>query len=140
MDVDGHRAGAEYAQPFMADPRSRLAGPVKLTTDAHGPYAEAVELAFGSDVAYAQTGPGQTGTVTSHVERHNLTLRMSLRRFARLTNAFSKRLKGHCDSVALYTTWYNWVRIHGSLGTTPAVASGLETRPRDMAWLVGLIG
>ena len=76
---------------------------------------------------------------TSIVERHNLTLRMSVRRLTRLTNAFSKKLERHELAQALYFVWYNWVKQHGSLGTTPAVAAGLADYPHDMRWIVGLI-
>ena len=78
------------------------------------------------------------GITTSHVERHNLTMRMSMRRYARMTNAFSKRLEQHCNALALYFTWYNWSRPHGTLGTTPAMAAGLARRPMEMAEVVGL--
>ena len=76
---------------------------------------------------------------TSHVERHNLTMRMSMRRFTRLTNAFSKKFMNHTYAVALYTVWYNFIRPHKSLGGTPAMASGLAEYPLDLRWLVGEI-
>jgi hypothetical protein len=65
---------------------------------------------------------------TSHVERHNLTMRMQMRRFTRLTNAFSKKFESHVHMVALYTVWYNWVRIHKTLRVTPAMAVGLTDK------------
>ena len=77
---------------------------------------------------------------TSYVERHNLTMRMSLRRFTRLTNAFSKKLENHCHALALYFVWYNWCRVHKTLGVTPAQAAGLADRTYGMDWVVGLIG
>lgn len=78
---------------------------------------------------------------TSYVERSNLTLRMSVRRFTRLTNAFSKKVQNHWYSVALYTTWYNFCRPHGSLGTlvTPAMAAGLADRTFDISMILDRI-
>ena len=77
---------------------------------------------------------------TSIVERHNLTTRMSLRRFTRLTNAFSKKLQNHCYALALYFVFYNFCRPHKSLqGDTPAMAAGLAERPRDFGWIASLI-
>ena len=76
---------------------------------------------------------------TSYVERHNLTMRMSMRRFTRLTNAFSKKIENHARAVALYSVWYNFCRTHSTLKTTPAVAAGLAQYPRNLRWIVGLI-
>ena len=77
---------------------------------------------------------------TSIMERHNLTTRMSLRRFTRLTNAFSKKLQNHCYALALYFVFYNFCRPHKSLqGDTPAMAAGLADEPRSLDWIVGLI-
>ena len=77
---------------------------------------------------------------TSHVERHNLTTRMSLRRFTRLTNAFSKKIENHCHALALYFVWYNWMRPHKSLkGQTPAQAAGLANQKFDFKWLLKAI-
>src|SRR6202453_3120457 len=66
---------------------------------------------------------------TSFAERQNLTMRMAMRRFTRLTNAFSKKFENHCHSLALYFFWYNWVRAHKTLGVTPAMAAGLVQTP-----------
>ena len=76
---------------------------------------------------------------TSYVERHNLTMRMSMRRYTRLTNAFSKKLENHCRAVALYSVWFNFCRVHNSLGKTPAQAAGLASRRRSLRWLVEMI-
>ena len=77
---------------------------------------------------------------TSIMERHNLTTRMSLRRFTRLTNAFSKKLQNHCYALALYFVFYNFCRPHKSLqGDTPAMAAGLTDRQHGLEWIVELI-
>lgn len=76
---------------------------------------------------------------TSHTERANLTMRMSMRRFTRLTNAFSKKLENHAHMVALYAVWYNFVRVHKTLRTSPAMAAGIETRLWAMEDVVALI-
>jgi len=75
----------------------------------------------------------------SQAERANLTMRMAMRRFTRLTNAFSKKLENHAHMVALYALWYNFVRVHKILRTSPAMAAGIETRLWSMEDLVGLI-
>jgi len=163
----GDRSG-QTAIEFMDDLRSRLANRVQLTTDGHRAYLEAVEGAFGDDVDFAQlvklygdaperekryspaecvgtrkrriTGsPVRADVSTSHVERQNLTMRMHMRRFTRLTNAFSKKFESHMHMVALYTVWYNFVRIHKTLRVTPAMEAGLSDALRDMEWIVGLI-
>ena len=157
---------ANCALDFMDDLRARLANRVQLSTDGYGAYLEAVEGAFGGYVDYAQLikvygnppdeerrrySPGQclstrkipvSGTPdmaevnTSYVERHNLTMRMSMRRFTRLTNAFSKKIQNHAYTVALYAVWYNFMREHKTLGTTPAVAAGLAEYQLTMRQLV----
>ena len=83
--------------------------------------------------------PDKAYVSTSHVERHNLSMRMHMRRFTRLTNAFSKKFENHCHMVALYTVWYNFCRIHKSLKVTPAMAAGLTDRLWDMKDIVDLI-
>ena len=164
--VGGRDAG--YASEFMQDVASRLSNRVQLTTDGHKAYLDAVEDAFGSNVDYAQlvkmygeapTPPGRyspaecTGikktriegkpdakyVSTSYVERQNLTMRMSMRRFTRLTNGFSKKAESHADMVALYTVWYNFVRMHKTLRCSPAMASGLSDRLWDMSDIVALV-
>jgi hypothetical protein len=76
---------------------------------------------------------------TSYAERANLTIRMHMRRFTRLTNAFSKKLENHEHMVALYALWYNFVRIHKTLRTSPAMAAGIETRLWSMEDVVAMI-
>ena len=83
--------------------------------------------------------PNMDELSTSYVERHNLTMRMSMRRFTRLTNAFSKKLQNHIHALALYFVWYNFVRVHKTVKGTPAMAAGLAEYPRDMGWVVELI-
>ena len=148
---------AEYAMWFMDDLAARLANRVQLTSDGHKAYLQAVEGAFGCDVDFAQlvkmygptiTAPGRyspaecTGAKkirvmgspniadvsTSYVERQNLTMRMHMRRFTRLTNAFSKKVENHAHAVALHMMYYNFVRIHKTLRVTPAMAAGVSDR------------
>jgi IS1 family transposase len=152
----GDRSG-ESAMVLMDDLRARLSNRVQLTTDGHKAYLEAVEGAFGGDVDFAQlvklygptiTAPGRyspaecTGikkirregnpdiahVSTSYVERQNLTMRMSMRRFTRLTNAFSKKLENHIHALALYFVFYNFTRIHKTLRMSPAMAAGITDR------------
>lgn len=150
----GDRSG-EAAIELMDDLRARLASRVQLSTDGHRAYLEAVEGAFGGDVYYAQivklygptidksgryspaecTGirkfkvegnPDEKHVSTSYVEAHNKTMRMHMRRFTRLTNGHSKKVANHVHMVALYTLFYNFIRTHGKLRMTPAMAAGLS--------------
>ena len=77
--------------------------------------------------------------MTSYVERHNLTMRMSIRRSTRLTNAFSKKLENHAHHVALYTVFYNWCRQHETLPVSPALAAALTDTLHGAEWIVGLV-
>lgn len=159
---------AEYAMWFMDDLAARLANRVQLTSDGHRAYLEAVEGAFGADVDYAQLvkmygatigAPGRyspdecTGSKkirregspdiahisTSYVERQNLTIRMHMRRFTRLTNAFSKKVENHAHAVALHMMYYNFVRIHKTLRVTPAMAAGVADRLWEIADIAKLV-
>ena len=158
--VGGRDAG--WAMEFMEDCASRIRGRVQVTTDAHKPYLKAVEGAFGIEVDYAQLQkiygapsdeeqrryspakcigcemktvlgyPDPEHVSTSYVERQNLTLRMSSRRFTRLTNGFSKKAANHAHAVALHYMHYNFCRVHSSLRVTPTMEAGLA----NTAWSV----
>lgn len=164
----GGRDGG-YALAFMDDLRDRLANRVQLTSDGHKAYLEAVEGAFGGDVDYAMINkiygtspesakgryspaecigvkkeriegdPDPAHVSTSYAERQNLSMRMHMRRFTRLTNAFSKKFENHVHMVALYTVFYNWTRIHKSLRVTPAMEAGLTDRLWSMQEIADLI-
>ena len=164
--VGGRDAG--YAWVFMQDVASRLAGRVQLTTDGHKVYLDAVEDAFGADVDFAQlvklygeapegarrysppvcNGSRKTAVMgnpdpahisTSFVERQNLNMRMSMRRFTRLTNAFSKRIENLEAAVALHFMWYNFGRVHQTLRVTPAMEAGVTDHVWTLTEIVGLL-
>lgn len=164
----GGRDG-ECAMWFMDDLRARLANRVQLTSDGHRAYLEAVEGAFGDDVDYAMlnkiygtapeafkgryspaecigakkdrvTGNPDMGHVsTSYVERNNLTMRMHMRRFTRLTNAFSKKVENHAYAVALHMMYYNFVKVHSKLRMSPAMAAGVSERLWEISDIVALV-
>jgi IS1 family transposase len=165
--VGSRDAGSVYE--FMQDVASRLRGRVQLTTDGHRPYLEAVEAAFGMDIDFAvlvnlygaeagsetRYSPAvcigcKTQTVTddpdpkhistSHVERQNLTMRMSMRRFTRLTNAFSKKVENHAAAIALYFMYYNFGRVHQTLRVTRAIEAGVMDHVWSVKEIVSLIG
>jgi hypothetical protein len=145
----------------MADLSERLANRVQLSSDALNNYVDAVERAFGADVDYGQEvkfyeaepigagrysppkvvdreravvagNPDQAYISTSLVERQNLTMRMSMRRFTRLTNAFSKKVENLAAAVSLHFAHYNFVRVHRTLRVTPA----MEARVSDRLWSI----
>lgn len=145
---------SEYAEAFVDDLAGRLANRVQLTSDGHKPYLEAVEGAFGSEVDYSILiklygpspeaekryspakcigtktrkiigNPDPSHVSTSYVERSNLTIRMSNRRFTRLTNAFSKKLANHEHAFSLFAMHYNFARVHKTLRVTPAMEAGV---------------
>src|SRR3984957_1986609 len=158
----------ESALMFMDDLRERLASRVQLTSDGHRPYLAAVDTVFGDDVDYAMlqkiygaepggerryspakcigaqkreiTGsPDAKHISTSFVERQNLTMRMHMRRFTRLTNAFSKKIENHACAVALHSMYYNFVRLHTSLRCSPAMRAGVTPHLWEIADLVRMI-
>lgn len=165
--VGGRDAG--WAQDFMSDCASRIRNHIQLTTDAHRPYLRAVESAFGADIDYAMLHkiygaptdeevrryspakcigsdmktiigrPDPDHVSTSYVERQNLTMRMQMRRFTRLTNGFSKKVENHAHAVALHYMHYNFCRIHQSLRVTPAMEARLTDRVWSVEDLVALI-
>lgn len=153
---------------FMRDLTSRLITRVQLTTDGLTAYLTAVEEAFSSEIDFAQLvkvygtpreasvrysparllgtrqevirgNPDPKHISTSYVERQNLSMRMGMRRFMRLTNAFSKKVENHAHAVALYFMHYNFARIHGTLRTTPAMAAGLSAHVWSLEEIVGLL-
>jgi IS1 family transposase len=159
---------AAWAHEFMNDLASRINGRFQLTTDGHRVYLDAVEDVFGSGIDYAMlqkvygamsdnetryspaqcigcerrvvTGnPDRKYISTSYVERSNLTMRMSMRRFTRLTNAHSKKIANHRHAIALHFMFYNYCRIHQSLRVTPAMEAGLTNRVWSLEDLVGLM-
>jgi IS1 family transposase len=159
---------ATYAHAFIHDVYERIAGRIQLTSDGHKAYADAVEAVFGMDVDYAQLvkvygagsmDPGRYSPAecigikkvrvqgdpdikhvsTSYVERQNLTMRMAMRRFTRLTNGFSKKLENHAHAVALHFMHYNFCRIHQTLKITPAMAAGVTKKLWDVSDIVAVI-
>jgi IS1 family transposase len=158
----------DAALSFVSDLRSRLANRVQLTSDGHKPYLTAVDAAFDDDVDYAMLvklygadpqaevryspakcigaekkpkigNPDAKHISTSYVERSNLTMRMHMRRFTRLTNAFSKKVENHAAAIALHTMYYNFVRIHQTLKVTPAMAAGVTDKLWGMEDLVAML-
>lgn len=160
---------ADTAGGFMEDLAGRLEGRFQLTTDGHLPYLDAVEKAFGSRVDYAMLvkmfgeggnavrgrdsaprctsalktrvggHPDPDAVSTSKVERHNLSLRMGMRRFTRKTNGFSKKFRHHCLMVSLFMVYYNFCRVHQTIRVTPAMEAGLTDTLHDIGWLADMV-
>lgn len=159
---------SEYALAFIDDLRGRIDNRFQLSSDGLNFYVQAVEEAFGDDIDYGQVmklyGPGtftpgrysppqcigakkrrirgrpdKSQIITSHVERQNLTMRMHMRRFTRLTNAFSKKVENHAYAVALHMMYYNFVCIHQTLKVTPAMQAGVTDRLWEIGDIVQLI-
>lgn len=157
------------ANIFIRDLADRLAHRIQLTSDGHKAYLDAVERAFGDDIDYAMLvkhygapkgeearrySPAEcTGTTigvvtgkpdmkhvsTSYAERQNLSMRMGIRRFTRLTNAFSKKVENHCHALAIYFMHYNYCRIHTTLRVTPAMAAGVSKTLWSMDDMVKMV-
>jgi IS1 family transposase len=163
----GSRDGSA-AMEFIDDLASRLANRVQITTDGHKAYLDAIDMAFGGEVDYAMLvklyGPAPegdrryspaecNGTIktsiqghpdlkhvsTSYAERNNLNVRMHSRRMTRLTNAFSKKMENHAHAMALHFMYYNFVRIHQTLRTTPAMAAGITKKLWEMTDVVDVL-
>jgi len=153
---------------FMDDLSRRLANRVQLTTDGHRPYLQAVDIAFGGEIDYAMlqkiygttvedqrwysppvcvgteakviTGdPDRAKISTSYVERQNLTMRMGMRRYTRLTNAFSKKVENLAHAVSLHYMHYNFARVHQTLKTTPAQAAGVADHKWSLHEIAALL-
>jgi len=158
----------ESAMLFLDEVRNRLADRVQLTSDGHKAYLEAVATVFGDEVDYSQLvklygpspeaerrysppvcigarkqkvvgNPDPAHVSTSYAERHNLTMRMHMRRFTRLTNAFSKKVENHVAAVSLHSFYYNFVRIHKTLKVSPAMAAGVTDRLWEISDLVEML-
>jgi len=158
---------SDSAYWFMQDVASRLTQRVQVSTDGYIPYQSAIDRAFGDNTdfgtiqkTYAAPGAGgrysppkmvsaKRGTMwgtpdpkhisTSHVERNNLTMRMHMRRYTRLTNGFSKKLEMHGLNLALHFTYYNFCKVHNSLRVTPAMQAGISDHVWEIEELVGLL-
>jgi IS1 family transposase len=159
---------AQSARMFIDDLASRLAHRVQLTTDGLKVYVNAIEDAFGADVDYAvlhkiyestqeetrysparcigcekkvmQGNPDADHVSTSYVERQNLSMRMGMRRFTRLTNGFSKKIENHVYAVALFYMHYNFCRVHKSLRVTPAMEAGLTDHVWEIQEMLDAVG
>lgn len=136
------RRNTKFAAMLMADVINRLDETPTLVADHLKAYKKAAKQIFGDDAKQIllQTKKGATSDLsTSYVERHNLTIRMSNRRYTRKTNAFSKKAERHADLFSLFAVYYNFCRIHKTLRVTPAMEVGLTDTLRDCKWIVSLI-
>lgn len=161
------RRDAGFACEFLQDVQARVSNRIQLTTDGHKMYVTAVADSFGNQIDYAQLvkvfgndpeaqkrySPAQCEGITkntivgmpdekhistSYVERQNLTMRMQMRRFTRLTNAFSKKIENHMYAVALFYVWYNFTRIHQTLRVTPAMEAGISQHVWSISEIIRL--
>jgi IS1 family transposase len=164
--VGSRDAGTAFT--FMQDVASRIASRIQMTTDGFRKYVNAVEDAFGGDIDYAtltkiygkergdearyspasiissrteviKGNPNPRFISTSYVERQNLTMRMHMRRFTRLTNAFSKKVENHIAAVNLHFVFYNFCRVHQTLRVTPAMQAGLSDHVWSLEEVVALL-
>jgi IS1 family transposase len=161
--------GLGWATDFTTDIRLRVIGRPQISTDAHKPYLQAIETAFGANVDYAQVhkiygatndtpearhspakcigcemktvigDPDYEHVSTSFAERQNLNMRMHMRRFTRLTNAFSKKIENHAAAISLYFAFYNFCRVHQTLRVTPAMEAGIANHVWTIEELVALL-
>jgi IS1 family transposase len=159
----------QNACAFIEDVADRVAGRVQISSDGLHLYRRAVKKGFGGDVDYGQIvkvygsspeafkgryspaaiksvktrslvgNPDPAHISTSYIERQNLTMRMHMRRFTRLTNGFSKKVENHANAISLHFAYYNFVRIHKTLKMSPAMAAGVETRLWEMSDLVAIV-
>jgi IS1 family transposase len=156
------------AAAFLTDLKERLSGRIQLSTDGHGAYESSVGLVFRNDIDWAQVqkeyrsprdgearyspsvcvgsktrvqkgNPDPARISTSYVERQNLTMRMGMRRFTRLTNGFSKKLDNHMAAIALHFMHYNFARTHKTLESTPAMAAGIADHRWTLTDISGLL-
>lgn len=164
----GDRDG-EAAMFFMDNLAKRLAHRVQLTSDGHAPYLQAVEGAFGADIDFAQLvkiygaapegpqrryspaeckgavkrvvegKPDKSKISTSYVERNNGIIRQHCKRYARLTQAFSKKVENHVYAFALHTMYHNFVKIHGTHRMTPAMKAGVDSRLWEISDIVKMV-
>lgn len=164
----GPRDG-DSAYTFMQDVAYRLVGRVQMTTDGLHAYVSAIEAAFDGDVDFAQLmkvygaspesakgryspaecigisknivegTPDPKHISTSFVERQNLTMRMSMRRFTRLTNGFSKKVENHVHALAIYFVYYNFLRVHSTLRVSPAMAAGITGKLMDWSDIIAMM-
>lgn len=165
--IIGPRDGVT-ARIFVNDLAARLANRIQLTSDGLAVYLQAVERAFGADVDYAQLVkiygnasegqkryspadclgceqkvivgcPDPEHVSTSYIERANLSMRMGMRRFTRLTNGFSKKIENHAAAIALFMMYYNFARVHKTLNCSPAMAAGVDSRLWEVSDIVAMI-
>ncbi len=134
------RRDTRSATVLMRDLGRRLAKNPKMTSDSLKAYKKATKAVFGKKRLLSQTRKGEdTGHSTAYVERHNLTIRMGNRRYARKTNAFSKRFTRHEAMMHVWAIYYNFCWQHGSLRVSPAMEAGVDTRLRDYGWITDLV-